>query len=101
LGDYLKYYEFLVRIRDKLKSTNALERILSKIRRITGRMGYFLDSEEFRIAYIELLIFGYLKEAKLVARERGSSERKKVINFARKLLALSNNLIIFNNLKKI
>ena len=64
-------------------------------------MGYFLDSEEFRIAYIELLIFGYLKEAKLVARERGSSERKKVINFARKLLALSNNLIIFNNLKKI
>ena len=43
LGDYLKYYEFPAKIRDKLKSTNALERILREIRRITDEEKSFIE----------------------------------------------------------
>ena len=78
LGDYLRYYEFPAKIRDKLKSTNALERILREIRRITRRVGYFQNQRS-----LELFIFGYLKEAKLIAWEGGNIERKEVINFAK------------------
>ena len=78
LGDYLRYYEFPAKIRDKLKSTNALERILREIRRITRRVGYFQNQRS-----LELFIFGYLKEAKLIAWEGGNTERKEVINLAK------------------
>jgi len=37
LQDYLKFYEFPPELRDKLKSTNVLERILREIRRIAKR----------------------------------------------------------------
>jgi len=78
LQDYLKYYDFPAKIRDKLKSTNALERILREIRRIVRRVGYFQNQRS-----LELFIFSYLKEADLIPREGGNLERKEVINFAK------------------
>jgi len=79
LQDYLRFYEFPSNIRNKLKSTNILERILREIRRITKRVGYFQNQKS-----IELFIFGYLKEASLIVWEGGYLERKGgVSNFAR------------------
>ena len=78
LQDYLRYYEFPPKLRDKLKSTNVLERILREIRRITKRVGYFQNQRS-----LELFIFGYLKEVNLVAWEGGNSQRKVTSNFAK------------------
>jgi putative transposase len=78
LADYLRYYEFPANIRDKLKSTNALERLLREIRRIAKRVGYFQNQRS-----LELFIFGYLKEANLIAWEGENLERKEVSNFAK------------------
>jgi transposase-like protein len=49
LQDYLRYYEFPARIRDKLKSTNTLERILREIRRIANRVGYFQNQRSLEL----------------------------------------------------
>ena len=79
LQDYLKFYEFPPELRDKLKSTNVLERILREIRRIAKRVGYFQNQRS-----LELFIFGYLKESTLIAREEGNLQKKEVSNFAKK-----------------
>ena len=81
---YFTYFNFPQNKRDSLKSTNPLERINRKLRRITRRVGYFQNQRS-----LDIFIYLALKEEGLII-DRGfedvpiQKQKNASLEFAKK-----------------